>query len=81
MEEEEGSYGDVGGQGGGERGRRLVCFLEMGGQSGLKAFQGLGRHNLLRQFVPFWCGPRKKCHQPVPCLCRWACHSSGYCCS
>ena len=44
------------------RGRRLVCFSEMGGQSGLKAFQGLGRHNLLttdlRQFVSFWYGPR-----------------------
>ena len=42
-----------------------ACFSEMGGQSGLKAFQGLDRHNLLRQFVPFWYGPRKKCHLPV----------------
>ena len=45
---------------------RLVCFLEMWGQSGFKAIQGLGHHNLLRQFVPFWYGPRKKCHLPVP---------------
>ena len=53
-------------EGGGGGGGRLVCFLEMRDQSGLKAVQGLGRHNLLRQFIPFWYGPRKKCHLPVP---------------
>ena len=67
MEGEEGSCGWSGGRvkWGREEGGRLVCFLEMWGQSGLKAIQGLGRHNLLRQFIPFWYGPREKCHLPV----------------